>query len=287
MIHHLFSVDESWLVFAVRTYFMIASLSVFVAHAAGDRLKPLLIYGKTQHLEKKEEQRPMGRYGSVIDRLSTYSVPRSYFKHFYILSTCLGVKMIWSLYKDTGTGRSRLPLPVLLLSHSARRLYESCFVERPSGSRMWVGHYIIGITFYTFLNIAVATANDPWTEAISPSRAVTLYGWRTLAVACFFLAQVAQHLTHKQLAKVRSQCQVGQYVNITSGLFSICITPHYTSEIVLYFALACVSLKDVNMWLIVIWTTVVLSASAVQTNRWGSRVFQDWGHRWIILPGIL
>ncbi|KAK4554862.1 hypothetical protein LTR86_008010 [Recurvomyces mirabilis] len=49
---------------------------------------------------------------------------------------------------------------LLLLLQGSRRLYESLEFSRPSKSRMWIGHWMIGIGFYMATSIAI------WIEGI-------------------------------------------------------------------------------------------------------------------------
>lgn len=43
----------------------------------------------------------------------------------------------------------------LMLIQGGRRLYESFALAKPSSSRMWVVHWLLGLCFYTGITIAV------------------------------------------------------------------------------------------------------------------------------------
>lgn len=44
---------------------------------------------------------------------------------------------------------------VLLLIQGSRRLYECVYILKPGKSRMWVGHYLLGIAFYVGMSVAI------------------------------------------------------------------------------------------------------------------------------------
>ena len=43
----------------------------------------------------------------------------------------------------------------LMLLQGLRRLVECCFYASDSKSQMWIGHYALGVLFYSTVNIAV------------------------------------------------------------------------------------------------------------------------------------
>ncbi|KAK3070995.1 hypothetical protein LTR53_009478, partial [Teratosphaeriaceae sp. CCFEE 6253] len=48
----------------------------------------------------------------------------------------------------------------LLLVQGSRRLYECVAFARESGSEMWVGHWALGVLFYTGMGVGV------WVEGV-------------------------------------------------------------------------------------------------------------------------
>lgn len=44
---------------------------------------------------------------------------------------------------------------VLMVVHSGRRLAECCVFSKPSASRMWFVHWLLGISFYLAATVAV------------------------------------------------------------------------------------------------------------------------------------
>lgn len=119
----------------------------------------------------------------LLDKLATLTVPHNYFKHFYVVSVLSSV--LWGiqlaargpLFRAIASTMvsARLLEPsmsfnqitlcwVLLASQGVRRLYECVVLEKPSSSRMWVGHWLFGLAFYTSMGIAV------WIEGTGKDR---------------------------------------------------------------------------------------------------------------------
>lgn len=261
---------------AVQAYFLSASAAVLLAQLWSRPLRPLLVYGKTAGLLVKDRSTS----SDLVSVVSAWHVPRAWFRHFYILSTFLGLLILSATtYLSRGSERNVL----LLLSHSVRRLYECHYVERPSGSKMWIGHYLVGISFYIFVNLAMVSHNLSCTsEPVSAEPP-----WLWLCVGGVFVAQVCQHLVHRQLANIRASCRPGEYRNPKGGFFRYVIAPHYTAEIFLYLCIALLDRHDPTLWLVTLWTVSILGTSALQTDSWGRQKFKDWGTRWILVPGIL
>lgn len=256
----------------IKTYFIGACGAVLLAHRYRAPLKPLLVYGKTA----EDGQQAVGR-GSFwsIESLARINVPRSWFTHFYLLSSCLGL-ILWLLFgsrSELGVANS-----ILVLIHSLRRLWETCRIENPSGSRMWIGHYLAGLAFYIFMNLALISTT------VCQSTRTSLSITKTICIAVNLLAQIVQHVEHRHLAAARAKCKPGEYINLSQGLARYIVAPHYTAEIVIYLAMAVLNGCDSNMDLIVLWTIIILGTSAFQTDRWGRQKFADWGHRWILIP---
>ncbi|CCG84070.1 protein of unknown function [Taphrina deformans PYCC 5710] len=277
------TVDKDVVILLVRTYFVLATVAVILAQVFAASLRPLLVYGKTR--DSRQTQANKDEAWKYIVYLSAFTVPRSWFRHFYVFSSAIGIVILAISYTSRSPGQL---LILLLLTHSLRRLLETLLIERPSGSRMWIGHYIVGLTFYLSVNLAtVESTRQLRSESYRHPPGLLLFTWRVVLVIAFFSAQYAQHTTHRQLAAIRAQCRRGQYLNPRTGLFKLCIAPHYTAEILMYFSLALFQADNISLWLVVIWTTVVLGTSAIQTNQWGKIKFDDWGERWIILPGLI
>jgi len=125
----------------------------------------------------------------MLDHLAKYKVPHSWFTHFYVASVMSSI--IWAYQLATRGALFQLVAEhtptantasmdieqvwfvwVLMLTQGMRRLYECITLSKPSRSRMWIAHWVLGLSFYVFMGIAV------WIEGIrkksKPSRDVSL-----------------------------------------------------------------------------------------------------------------
>lgn len=313
----------------VVAFFTLSTAGLLAASVLHEPLRPLLNYGKTLSASQSDasasaantsdaEQRQDS--SSLLHRVASWRVPRSYFGHFYILSTLLaGCAVLLCLH----TGRRPIA-PALMLVHSARRLLETLHLERPSGSMMWVGHYLAGVSFYTFANLAylLHALSSPSAES-ARGRIQSMSPATMLAMAGFLLANAAQWHAHATLAHTRAALPAGTYVDVRRGLFAYVVAPHYTAEMVLYLCIALAgtfasaarsgsaelrvsssaSANDALLWLPVAWTVAILSLSARSTDAWGRARFPDsWdgvrkstqtgegsrrsGRRWVVIPFV-
>ncbi|KAK8049294.1 3-oxo-5-alpha-steroid 4-dehydrogenase [Apiospora phragmitis] len=107
---------------------------------------------------------------------SVGKVPHSWFKHFYILSVCSS--LFWaaqymsdgaiitfmartqakSLRSSMTTNQAMLTW-LLMLMQGCRRLFECFAILRPSTSKMWIVHWVLGMAYYSCINVSV------WIEA--------------------------------------------------------------------------------------------------------------------------
>lgn len=152
---------------------------------------------------------------------------------------------------------------------------------------MWIGHYLVGLSFYTFTNIAMVAENSRGAGLLSSDVTDRNLFLSTVCITGFFMAQIVQHMVHKRLAEYRALCRPGQYLNPNDGFFRYLIAPHYTAEIFLYLSLAVLNRTNLCLYWVVLWTVLTLGTSALETNAWGMKTFADWGNRWVILPGVL
>lgn len=152
------------LTFILRLYFVSTSLAVLTVHFLPPLHKAFIPYGKTRQPTNSK---------SLLDRISGITVPKAWFWHYYLLSVLLSI----SCGISSAQGANWCPLGIqgprgwlvwmMLLVQGIRRLYESLFVLRPSTARMWVGHYLVGCTFYIAMSLAIVA--DPPTRNSSPA----------------------------------------------------------------------------------------------------------------------
>lgn len=262
--------------FLCYAYFVVTISAICVVPLWSERLQPLVVYGKTS------TSRPQSKDKSIITSLAAWQVPRSWFKHFYLLSTAIGIlNCIRCLQLPTYSCLNVF----LYVTHSIRRTLETCCLERPSGSSMWVGHYLIGLTFYTFTNLAMILASQKDAAQMRSDHSGGLI-WTFICIIIYFCSQAAQHDVHRRLANYRAKCSPGQYVNPSGGLFRYFVAPHYTAEIMIYLSLAFLNGAEVCLYLVALWSALTLSVSARETDVWGRKQFKDWGNRWLVMPGF-
>lgn len=144
---------------------------------------------------------------SLLDRLAEWKVPHSWFTSFYAVSivcslfwavqfACKGwvfrVLVDWQVHYDDGNeGQDRvmysMTLRQVLLAwgmvfvQGCRRFWECLALpQSPSKSQMWIGHWVLGIGFYTGLSVAV------WVEGARKSvPSITFTPLRILTVGSF------------------------------------------------------------------------------------------------------
>lgn len=135
--------------------------------------------------------REQGLLYNLLDRAAELQVPHNWFITFYVVSVVGSIYWAGELARkgpmfQSITQNSREAAPAmsfaqlqavwgLMLIQGSRRLYECIIFFRPSSSQMWVGHWALGIVFYSLTSVAV------WIEGISKCliqlRPSTL--WRT------------------------------------------------------------------------------------------------------------
>ena len=148
------------LIYVVRIYFLATSASVVVARIVPSLHKTFNPYGKTRAPSLNTPQ-------SFVQHLSNITVPKSWFWHYYLLIVLLSV--FWGIqfivcssdceryllrWMGDLDGTSVIVWGMMLVQ-GYRRLFESLYVQKPSPSRMWIGHYLVGCAFYVMMSIAV------------------------------------------------------------------------------------------------------------------------------------
>ena len=149
----------------------------FVAY--GSRAIPARTNGPDITNEKDDkstrgsEGHSSGADENILDLLATLQVPHSYFQHFYIVSVFSSV--FWGV-QFISKGRAleficlnaphadpsrsmtidQIALTWSLMSiQGVRRLLESSMLAKPSTSKMWFVHWLLGIAFYLAVGVSV------------------------------------------------------------------------------------------------------------------------------------
>lgn len=118
--------------------------------------------------------RPTARNTSgLLDYLATWQVPHSYFTQFYIVSVLSSVFWGFQLFFRGGVFKAiasrvseehRLQSMswtqvmicwLLLAMQGSRRLWECFHFAKPSTSKMWFVHWLLGLSFYLAAGVAI------------------------------------------------------------------------------------------------------------------------------------
>jgi len=109
----------------------------------------------------------------ILDYLASWTVPHSFFTHFYVtsvLSSAFWATQLLSrgpAFRAVAARVSDEHLQqsmslnqiiwcwVLMAIQGCRRLYECIAISKPSSSRMWFVHWLLGIAFYVATNLAL------------------------------------------------------------------------------------------------------------------------------------
>lgn len=164
------SVQWHILIWSLRVFYLCAASSIlFVRNVPAFRTRYLDYGARAQvaldgiNVSRSKANAGISEY--ILDEVAKITVPHNWFTHFYVLSSIMAAfwnivlttDLIWdtnSAKHDYWRLRVRLMMFFMLL-HSVRRLYECVHFTKPSKSRMWIGHYVIGIVFYLVTNVAI------------------------------------------------------------------------------------------------------------------------------------
>lgn len=248
---------------------------------------------------------------SVLDFIAILRVPHSYFKHFYVVSVACSVFWIYQLYnqgtvyqalisfettKPSLDSKINWTVILLMLIQGLRRLAECLRAERirSSSSRMWIGHYAIGIAFYLFTSIAVwietVSKNDTFSDRYSGLKwSNTSNLLRYFGLVLFFSASVLQSQVHDYLARMKTYAVPQHFAFKRLRL----VAPHYTAECLIYASLAVVGSSQgqvVNKTILcaLVFVFVNLSITAYGTKRWMMQKFKEEEVKdlFIMIPGV-
>lgn len=169
-----------------QLFYVLSAAAVFAIAAAPESMQRLLTrYGarssKTptdaKATGKREEERAGEENGlllGIVDWVTSVGkVPHSWFAHFYVLSLCCSLfwaaqfatrgGILEALVRSQVSGERQSSMSVeqvilawvLMTLQGARRLYEYVGIIRPSSSKMWIVHWLLGVSFYFCINISI------------------------------------------------------------------------------------------------------------------------------------
>ncbi|TLD36526.1 protein DFG10 [Venturia nashicola] len=263
-------------VFFIRTLFVTGTATLILIFAIPAFRKRFFSYGargtNTAQKHDHDHDHPNQRSTSVhqenaartiewfLDHLATYNVPHAWFLHFYVFSVALSLfwayqittqgylfatLTYWTHDKNSHmTSEQTLIIWWCLLIQGCRRLAE-CLRGPSSTSRMWIGHWFVGIGFYVLVNIAIwlegckSLLNDHPTYynfLQAPVNILNIVNAQlAVGLSVFLIGAVAQNRAHAYLWYLRT---TGTYSFPEHPLFSLTLTPHYFSECAEYLGLA-------------------------------------------------
>ncbi|KAK9369175.1 hypothetical protein V1509DRAFT_621358 [Lipomyces kononenkoae] len=308
--------------FFVQLILYALTSSVLVSRFVPD-LGYLLQYGKTLELSTPVSTSNKSLAESVFNailKLLNFTVPKRWFSHFYVLGLSLSASASAMLYL-CHTGAASFPVrclihmddfltkmltwllgthPALILSwrevnvsytqaqtattiialQCFRRLFECAFVEKMSETaRMRGGHYIVGHLFY------VAATTSTWSDALETTLAIEDKDEIVpkIAIIIYLLAAFAQYAAHGQLSKLKKYSPPPPTM-----LFKYLVCPHYSAEVVIYWAIAWISGFTPATISVVVWTAVNLAASAEQSRKFYIKKFgaHTVEGKWNLIPFV-
>ncbi|TGO50819.1 hypothetical protein BCON_0175g00050 [Botryotinia convoluta] len=232
----------------------------------------------------------------IFEYVGSIQVPHTWFTHYYIVSVASSIFWAFQIitrgpafrslasYSQQDATKSMTVNQValawtLMALQGSRRVYESLTLTKPSQSKMWVGLWAIGIAYYLFMGISV------WIEGIR-SIDISKPSLKTcVAVPLFVIASVCQHDCHMYLASLK------KYTLPSNPFFRHIVCPHYTSECLLYIAIAIAAAPQgqfLNRTILAGLCFVIsnLGVTADSTRKWYATKFgvDSVNGRWRMIP---
>ncbi|KAG5287683.1 3-oxo-5-alpha-steroid 4-dehydrogenase [Histoplasma capsulatum G186AR] len=250
---------------------------------------------------------PSSRVMQILDLVASLRVPHSFFTHFYVLSVLSSIlwgtqiyfkgplfEAISSTVREGNTqismSRNQIVLCwTLLLIQGIRRLYESIFITKPSQSKMWFLHWIIGLLYYIAMGTAIWIEGLPAIRASDNILSDVRYSTPSLRtfvfLPIFIIASGIQHDCHLYLASLK------KYTLPSHPGFLHIISPHYTAECAIYLSLVFLAAPKgvlVNKTLLsgLVFVVVNLGISAGNSKEWYMKNFgkESVKYRWKMIP---
>lgn len=294
---------------ALRTGYLLSAFIILVAYAIPALRIRFLVYGP-RDAPASNYRRPHKEKGvleKTLDYCASMKLPHSWFKHFYMLSVMSSMVWLQQLYtrgpilqkvlSGTSTHKPSMSFNqlalcwTLLTIQGSRRLYESMILVKPTLSQMWVGHYLLGLLYYTAMGLAIwieggpalMSTDEPLGNAMISAPSISTLVFLPL----FLLSSGIQYDAHFYLSSLR------KYTLPTHPAFQSIVSPHYTAECAIYFSLMFLAAPGgqvVNKTLLAafIFVLVELGVSADISKRW---YMQKFGadlveHKRKMIPGI-
>lgn len=279
----------------IRAFYIFSSLAIITVRFTPQLRERFLPYGARDVSAQKRAQGAKQPPWSVqlLDYVATWKVPHSWFIHFYIVSVTSSIMGLY-LFRPGNNITSTTICGTLMLAQGIRRLLECFLLTSPSQSRMWIGHYAIGIAFYVATNIAIWVERpDENVNRPSGRKGLGESLWTPYTLLCIFLfiyASAKQNQYHRYLAGLP------KYTLPDLPIFQTIIAPHYTAECGIYLSLALLrdasqgGLINATLTCALIFVAVNLGVTAEGTRDWMLAKFPERRgeveRRWKMLPPV-
>ncbi|EEQ83728.1 3-oxo-5-alpha-steroid 4-dehydrogenase [Blastomyces dermatitidis ER-3] len=305
----------------LRGFFLITACTILLANSAPFVRSRFIAYGPRatslgsikppQNSEQgyhTVSQRPSWSWSmKVLDYLASLQVPHSFFTQFYVVSVLSSIlwgtqiyfkgplfKAVSSTVRDdnaqTSMSRNQIVLCwTLLLIQGTRRLYESISTAKPSQSKMWFPHWIVGLAYYVAMGMAIWVEGIPVIRASDNLLSDVRYSAPSLKtlifLPVFILASGIQHDCHLYLASLK------KYTLPSHPGFLHLVSPHYTAECAIYLSLVFLAAPKgtlVNNTVLsgLVFVVINLGISADNTKAWYMKKFgkEKVEQRWRMIP---
>ncbi|KIW45653.1 uncharacterized protein PV06_04025 [Exophiala oligosperma] len=264
------------IIWCTRSFYILSTVTIIAVRLIPDLKDRFLFYGARdvqdhtyprhhQHHQHhhNQQQQPPSLLSQLLDHVKTWKVPHSWFIHFYILSLLLSTISIvmiiitttttttlsssshLNIFTSTTTNTSPLLCSFLMFIQSSRRLLECFFLTTTkSTSRMWIGHYFIGLAFYFFINLAIyveylafnavdenENKNKNRDNQTSPSGKTSTAYLKFIYILLFVYCSYKQNVYHRYLSSLK------KYTLPDKNPFQKLVAPHYTAECGIYLSL--------------------------------------------------
>ena len=263
-------------------------------------LNSLFLFGKTS----EPVNVPCGPVLSLIYRIASLKLPKSFFKLFYtfaLLTILMSVfmpdivtpvHMIFFSKCDSELQFNTVYALVYLLVvvHATRRRYECSYISIYSPkSTINLLQFVMGFWFYSTLMMTVTSLALLKTGQSAPRirPAAALPG-----TIIFIVGSVIQYKSHKTLADLRKTPGGKEVVkydhSMPSGhLFDYVSNPHYFAEVLIYAALFLVTDFDLNFSIILYYVLISHMIMGLISHRWYLKTFgQKYPFRYILIPYV-
>ncbi|KAI0013670.1 hypothetical protein F4779DRAFT_625162 [Xylariaceae sp. FL0662B] len=296
-----------------QLFYALAAAAVLAVAATPDSARQLLTrYGARASAggtsgEKAARKSDDGLLVKIISWVTSVGqVPHSWFIHFYILS--LSCSIFWAVQyiylgsvlesiarKQASEAQNSMTINQVILVwflmslQGARRLYEYVAIIRPSSSKMWIVHWLLGNAFYlcTSVSIWIEGSTSIWNSDRKPHGNEAPSVNVILGVPIFLASWYMQHRCHRYLSGLK------KYTLPEDGMFQYLVCPHYTCECLLYLSLAIMGAPEDHLYnktlvCAVLFVSVNLGVTANGTKKWYGERFgcEKVQGKWKMIPGI-